>query len=138
MPWPGGRCMGRGRVVGTPLPSGGTSYPCLWCPNTSPLCPPKVLHSVCRVPACGCHHVCVLVCQPWDVCVHTHTCICPASPSFGSGCYFWLSALSPVTSVPQPERGDTLGSLLHLGYRARARLTVGAVSLPLGFYIFGF
>lgn len=36
--------------------------------------PPKVLHSVCGVPASGFHHVCVSVCQPWDVCMRV--CVC--------------------------------------------------------------
>lgn len=36
---PGGRCSGRGRVVGTPLPFGGTSYPCL-CAQHLPSLPP--------------------------------------------------------------------------------------------------
>lgn len=77
--------------------------------------PPKVLHSVCGVPAFGCHHVCVYVSlstlECVCVCVHAHACMYLFPVPFGSGCHFWLSALSPATSVPQPgrERGDALG-----------------------------
>lgn len=38
---PGGRCLGQGRVVGTPLPFGGTSYPCLCAPASSLSAPLK-------------------------------------------------------------------------------------------------
>lgn len=46
------------------------------CPSTFPPYPSKVLHSVCGVPPSGCHHVCVSVCQPQDVCVHVCACTC--------------------------------------------------------------
>lgn len=42
--------------------------------------------------------------------------------------WVWLSALSPITSVPQPERGDALGPALHLGCRDRVQLLGQSVS----------
>lgn len=57
--------------------------------------------------------VCMLVCPLRNVCVcvHAHACMYLFPVPSGSGCHFWLSALSPATSVPQPgrERGDALG-----------------------------
>nr|BAB15213.1 unnamed protein product [Homo sapiens] len=50
--------------------------------------------------------VCMLVCQLQNVCVcvHAHACMYLFPVPSGSGCHFRLSALSPATSVPQPER----------------------------------
>ena len=83
------------------------------CPSTLPLCPLKSCIQCVESPASGCHHVCVLVCPPRGVCacvcLHTRVCVSSSLPPSGSGCHFWLSALSPATSVPQPERGDALG-----------------------------
>lgn len=66
--------MGQGRVVGTPLPFGGTSCPCLCAPASSLPAPPKVLHSVCGVPASGCHHVCVCQSVTLRMCVRVCAC----------------------------------------------------------------
>lgn len=107
------------------------------CPDTFTLCPPKVLHSVCGVPAFGCHHI--SVCQSVNlkmcvhvICMHTHVCIFLA-PSWVRTSLLALSPISYNCSVPQSERGDTLGCPLHLGCRARAILTLRTVSLLLGF-----
>lgn len=78
-------------------------------PQHLPSLPPtKVLHSVCGVPASGCHHVCV--CQSVTlgcvcVCVHAHACVC-LFLTFSFWVRMPLLGLSPATSVPQPEREE--------------------------------
>lgn len=78
-------------------------------PSTSPLCLPKVLHSVLEsqllvVIVC----VCVNLSTSGRVCLHTRVYLFLA-PSCGSGRHFWFSVLSPAASVPQPQRGDARG-----------------------------
>lgn len=99
-------------------------------PSTFCLCPPKVLHSVCGVPASGCHHVCVSVCQPRDVraCmyVHAHTCMSLfLAPPFWVRMPLWLLVLFPAASVPQPERRRCSQTTMRLFCRASAVLTLG-------------
>lgn len=76
---PGGRCLGRGRVVdSTPVWKDFSPLPLE--PQSLPSLPPKVLHLVCGVPASGCHHVCVSLstsgCVYICMCVFTHMHLC--------------------------------------------------------------
>lgn len=108
---PGVRCLGRTGWLALCSCLEGLS------PLSSPAPPPclpsptKVLYLVCGVPAYGHHHLCLLVCHSWDVCVcvwsaraRVHLFLTPS---------FWvrvplLAVLSPATSVPQPERGEEM------------------------------
>lgn len=85
---------GRGRVVGTPLPSGGTSYPRLSCPNTFPLCP---LKSCIQCVESQLLVVIMCVCQS----VSLGNCVCPCTHMFVSVSSLWvrmsLLALSPIS-----------------------------------------
>lgn len=65
-------------------------------------------------------------------CMHTHVCIF-LGPSWVRTPLLALSPISCNCSVPQSERGDTLGCPLHLGCRARAILILRSVSLFSGF-----
>uniref|UniRef100_A0A8D0ZP28 Uncharacterized protein n=2 Tax=Sus scrofa TaxID=9823 RepID=A0A8D0ZP28_PIG len=99
-------------------------------PQHLPPLPPKVLHSVCGVPSfrlssCLCFSLSTSGC----VCVHTRGCICSLVSPSGSGCHFWLSALSPATSVPQPEREESL-LYTHYIWAAGPQYRNHAVSLP--------
>ncbi|CAI9178001.1 unnamed protein product [Rangifer tarandus platyrhynchus] len=102
-------------------------------PQHLPSLPPEVLHSVCGVPSfwlssCLCVSLSTSGCV--CVCVPAHACMCLfLLPPSGSGCHFWLSALSPATSVPQPEREEMLSDAPTSGLQGHS-CPVCEVSLP--------
>lgn len=102
-------------------------------PQHLPSLPLKSCIQCVESPAAGRHHVCVLVCQPRGVCacvcLHTRVCVSSSLPPSGSGCHFWLSALSPATSVPQPEREEMLLDAPTSGLQGHS-CPVREVSLP--------
>lgn len=133
MPWPWRQVFGARQGGWHSTPIRRDFLPLPLCPSTFPLCPLKSCIQCVESPAAGCHHVCVLVCQPRGVCacvcLHTRVCVSSSLPPSGSGCHFWLSALSPATSVPQPEREEMLSDAPTSGLQGHS-CPVREVSLP--------